>query len=84
MISAHFIMILEKIPTRKEQTACARYANAVPWRLAHRDNFPAKEPGLITDGLTPPTLSAYTRWPLAHIFESVRLSPSLHVNKVLS
>ena len=72
------------MPTRKELTAFARFANAVPWRLAHRENFAAKAPGHVYGGSAPPTLSAHTRGPLAHIFGIVRLSPSRRINKVLS
>ena len=56
-------MILEKIPTRKELTANARNANAVPWRLAHRDYFSAKAPGLVTGGLI--AANALCLYPLA-------------------
>jgi hypothetical protein len=45
IISAYYKVILDDTPTRKELTAFARFANAVPWRLAHRDKFAAKVPG---------------------------------------
>ena len=48
------------------------------------DNFKAKAPGLVNGGSAPPTLTAYTREPLAHISGAVRLIPSRRVNKVLS
>jgi len=65
IISEYYKVILDDTPTRKELTAFARFANAVPWRLAHQDKFVAKVPGLVNGGTAPPTLSAYTRWPLA-------------------
>ena len=58
------MVTLDNTPTRKELTAIARFANAVPWRLAHREKFAAKAPGHVNGGSAPPTLSAYTRWPL--------------------
>src|SRR5450759_2353987 len=64
IISEYYKVILDDTPTRKELTAFARFANAVPWRLAHRDNFAAKAPGHVNGGSAPPTLSAHTRWPL--------------------
>ena len=64
IIPAYYKVTLDNMPTRKELTAIARFANAVPWRLAHRDNFSAKAPGHVNGGTAPPTLSAYTRWPL--------------------
>jgi hypothetical protein len=64
IISAFYKVTLDDMPTRKELTAFARFANAVPWRLAHRDNFSAKAPGHVNGGSAPPTLSAHTRWPL--------------------
>ena len=60
-------MTLDYKPTRKELTAAARFANAVPWRLAHRDNLVAKVSGPVTGGRTPPTLSAHTSGPLGVI-----------------
>ena len=71
IISEYYKVILDDTPTRKELTAFARFANAVPWRLAHRDKFVAKVPGHVNGGTAPPTLSAYTRWPLY-----VRFTPS--------
>jgi len=67
IISAYYKVTLNNTPMRKELTAFAQYANAVPWRLAHRDNFAAKAPGHVNGGTTPPTLSAHTRWPLCGI-----------------
>ena len=64
IISEYYKVILDDTPTRKELTAFARFANAVPWRLAHRDKFVAKVPRHVNGGTAPPTLSAYTRWPL--------------------
>ena len=65
IISAYYKVTLDNTPTRKELTAIARFANAVPWRLAHREKFAAEAPGHVNGGSAPPTLSAYTRWPLA-------------------
>jgi hypothetical protein len=42
-------------------------AKIAPWWLARRDSFLAKVPGLMVGVALPPTLSAHTRWPLAHI-----------------
>ena len=39
-------------------------ANAVPWQLAHRDNFQAKVPGQVAGWAALPTLSPYTSRPL--------------------
>jgi hypothetical protein len=64
-ISAFYKVTLDDMPTHKELTAFARFANAVPWRLAHRENFAAKAPGHVNGGSVPPTLSAHTREPLA-------------------
>ena len=64
IIPAYYKVTLDNTPTRKELTAIARFANAVPWRLAHRDKFEAKASGHVNGGTAPPTLSAYTRWPL--------------------
>jgi hypothetical protein len=63
-IPAFYKVTLDDMPTRKELTAFARFANAVPWRLAHRDYFLAKAPGHVNGGSAPPTLSAHTREPL--------------------
>ena len=73
IISEYYKVILDDTPTRKELTAFARFANAVPWRLAHRDKFVAKVPGHVNGGTAPPTLSAYTRWPLGcnNIFRAI-------------
>ena len=38
-------------PRRTNRRAARSLANAVPWRLAHRDNLVAKAPGLVTGGL---------------------------------
>ena len=64
IIPAYYTVTLVNTPTRKELTAFARFANAVPWWLAHREKFAAKAPGHVNGGSAPPTLSAYTRWPL--------------------
>jgi hypothetical protein len=64
IISAYYKVTPDNTPTRKELTAIARFANAVPWRLAHREKFATKAPGHVNGGSAPPTLSAYTRWPL--------------------
>jgi hypothetical protein len=40
-------------------------AKIAPWCLARRDSFSAKAPGLIVGVSAPPTLTAYTREPLA-------------------
>ena len=45
------------------------------FRLKYRDSYRRT---------APPTFTPSTAGPLAHIFESVRLNPSHHVNKVLS
>jgi hypothetical protein len=39
-------------------------AKIAPWRLARRDKFVAKVPGLEPDGLTPPTFTPSTAGPL--------------------
>jgi hypothetical protein len=67
IIPAYYKVTLDNTPTRKELTAFARFANAVPWRLAHRENFAAKAPGHVNGGSAPPTLSAHTREPLGGI-----------------
>ena len=41
IVSAFYSVTLDDMPTRKELTAFARFANAVPWRLAHREKFAA-------------------------------------------
>jgi hypothetical protein len=64
IIPAYNKVTLDNTPTRKELTAFARFANAVPWRLAHRENFASKAPGHVNGGSVPPTLSAHTREPL--------------------
>ena len=40
------------------------FAKIAPWRLARRDRFVAKVPGLEPDGLTPPTFTPSTAGPL--------------------
>jgi hypothetical protein len=40
------------------------FAKIAPWRLARRDSFVAKVPGLEPDGLTPPTFTPSTAGPL--------------------
>jgi hypothetical protein len=67
------------MPARKELTAYARFANAVPWRLAHRENFAAKAPGLVNGGSAPPTLSAHTREPLAFRPDCADTWDNLHI-----
>ena len=74
IISAFYTVTLDDMPTRKELTAFARFANAVPWRLAHRDYFLAKAPGHVNGGTAPPTLSAHTRWPLGFIASIIRVT----------
>jgi hypothetical protein len=64
-------MTLDNSPTRKELTAIARFANAVSWRLSHRDNLVAKVSGPVTGGRTPPTLSAHTSGPLKVIAQKI-------------
>jgi len=44
-------------------------AKIAPWWLARRDSLSAKAPGLMVGVSAPPTLTAYTREPLAHILE---------------
>jgi hypothetical protein len=41
------------------------FAKIAPWCLARQDNLSAKEPGQLTGVTSPPTLSTYTRVPLA-------------------
>jgi len=74
IISAYYKVTPDNTPTRKELTANARFANAVPWWLAHRDNFSAKAPGHVNGWAAPPTLSAHTRWPLG-VIASAKTEP---------
>jgi hypothetical protein len=37
------------------------FAKIAPWCLASRDSILAKEPGLMTGWIAPPSLSAHTR-----------------------
>jgi len=50
-------------------------AKIAPCWLARRDKFLAKVPGLVNGVAAPPTLTAHTSGPLAHIFGNVRLTP---------
>ena len=63
IISAYYMVTLDNTPTRKELTAFARFANAVPWRLAHREKFPAKAPGLVNGWAN--AANAFCLYPLA-------------------
>jgi hypothetical protein len=63
IISEYYKVILDDTPTRKELTAFARFANAVPWRLAHRDNFEAKAPGHVNGWAN--AANAFCLYPLA-------------------
>jgi hypothetical protein len=49
---------------RATRRAARSVANAVPWRLAHRDYFLPKASGRVNGGTAPPTLSAHTSGPL--------------------
>jgi hypothetical protein len=49
---------------RTKSRAAHCFANAVPCRLAHRDNFLSKEVGEVPGVHTPPTLSPFTAGPL--------------------
>jgi hypothetical protein len=54
-------------------------AKIAPWCLARRDSFSTKAPGLIVGVSAPPTLTAYTREPLAQIYSNVTIKPSRRV-----
>ncbi len=61
------------------------FAKIAPWRLARRDRFVAKVPGLEPDGLTPPTFTPSTAGPLAltnrcNEINSLTFVVSLHYN----
>jgi hypothetical protein len=53
-------------------------AKIAPWWLARRDSFSAKAPGLMVGVTAPPTLTAYTREPLAAIIFVYNVTFNLH------
>ena len=63
MISAHYIITRNGRPSLEEQNANIRsIANAVPWRLAHREKFAAKAPGLVNGWVN--AANAFCLYPL--------------------
>src|SRR5450759_336445 len=71
IISAFYKVTLDNTPTRKELTAIARFANAVPWRLAHRDKFAAKAQGHVNGWAN--AANAFCLYTLAVIVHSKQL-----------
>lgn len=69
---------------RRTKRRTARYlANAAPCRLAHRDNYSAKEVWEVPGVHTPPTLSPSTAGPLGGIVaDTAQLSLALGNNQI--
>ena len=82
MISTRNKISLYNRPTHEEQKAAAHYvANAVPWWLAHRDNFSAKAPGPVTGGSAPPI--AFCSYPL-HVIANANINIQTDSTKTIT